>query len=103
MLTPSYLDVMEVIGADHPGAAVFAAGVAGIGYTRADIEVRWDWFRKGWDAKQASDRSDFEDEFRIPTSIVVNEGTFERIGNRTGQPRQPTPAMLALFAKEGGE
>jgi hypothetical protein len=50
----SYLAVRRIISDDHPGAAVFAAGVAGIGYTLGDLETRWDWFRKGWDAKQTA-------------------------------------------------
>jgi hypothetical protein len=42
---------------------------------------------------------DRNDEFGVPTRLVVDENTFERIVERIEQPRPPTAAMLALFRK----
>ena len=45
------------------------------------------------------DPSEDRDEFDVPTRIVVDEKTFERIVDRMEHPRPPTAAMLALFRK----
>lgn len=52
----TYASIKELFAEwhDHPALTVFAAGVAGIGYARVDIETMWNWFRRGWDAKQAA-------------------------------------------------
>jgi hypothetical protein len=43
----------------------------------------------------AADRDDFD----VPTRLVVDERTFERVVERMERPRPPTAAMLALFRK----